>query len=312
MSAGKKKKSAARQSLTSSEVVRRVQGDHGIVGRADEIAQLFTALAAGRNALIEGPVGVGKTVLAQAVADVMGRKVIRVDGDSRFTEQKLTGWFDPSLVLKKGYSNKTFVAGPLVSAMEEGAILFINELNRMPEAVQNVLLPAIDEQLVQVPQLGEIRAAEGFLVVATQNPREFVATSHLSEALMDRMEWVQLSYQSFEEERDIAKAASHFTDEPFASWAVALVRLTRSHPKIKRGASIRAAIAVLQMLARFPKEELGEEAFWKVVRLALPTRIELNTAEFEGNYDQQVETILRDLWDELKKNSPVSSPTLSH
>jgi MoxR-like ATPase len=284
-----------------------------IIGRKAEIRQLRTALNAGRNVLIEGPVGVGKTVLAQAVANALGRKVIRVDGDSRFTEQKLTGWFDPSLVLKKGYTEKTFVAGPLVEAMRAGAILFINELNRMPEAVQNVLLPAIDEQIVQIPQLGEVRAKKGFLVVATQNPREFVATSHLSEALMDRMEWVQLQYQTFEEEREIAGKASGFAQEPFLSWAVALVRLTRSHPKIKRGASIRAAIAVLQMLETRAAEGAIEEGdFWNAVKLALPTRVELNTAEFEGGYEHQIETILRDLWDELKKNSPVSSVTLSH
>lgn len=309
MSAKQKK---AEKKISANDTIAVVRARHRIVGREDEMLQLWTAVSAGRNALIEGPVGVGKTVLAQAIAEVLGRKVIRIDGDSRYTEQKLTGWFDPSLVLKKGYSAKTFVAGPLVNAMSEGAILFINELNRMPEAVQNVLLPAIDEGLVQIPQLGDIRASKGFLVIATQNPREFVATSHLSEALLDRMEWVQLQYQSFDEEREIAKQAASFGEEPYLSWAVALVRLTRKHPKIKRGASIRAAIAILQMLSGQSLAELDENVFWKVVKLALPTRIELNTAEFEGGYDQQVETILRELWDELKKNSPASSLSLSH
>jgi gas vesicle protein GvpN len=295
---------------SAKEAVEAARSRFGIVGRDLEMAQLWTALAAGRNVLVEGPVGVGKTVLAQALASVLGRAMIRVDGDSRFTEQKLTGWFDPAVVLKAGYSAKSFAAGPLVSAMKEGAILFINELNRMPEAVQNVLLPAIDEGLVQIPQLGEIRAREGFLVIATQNPREFVATSHLSEALMDRMEWVRLDYQSFDEEREIARRASGFDDEPYLTWAVGLVRLTRSHPKIKRGASIRAAIAILKMLQA--RGVLGEEAFWTCVRLALPTRIELNTAEFEGGYDRQIEAILRELLDELKKNPSTTSATLSH
>jgi MoxR-like ATPase len=305
--------SKAKKTLSAKDVVSKVQKNHHIIGRESEILQLWTAVASGRNALIEGPVGVGKTALAQAVAHVLGQRVIRVDGDSRFTEQKLTGWFDPSLVLKKGYSEKTFIAGALVEAMREGAILFINELNRMPEAVQNVLLPAIDEGLVHVPQLGDIKAKPGFLVVATQNPREFVATSHLSEALMDRMEWVQLNYQSFEEEREIAKQASEFKSEPYVSWAVAIVRLTRSHPKIKRGASIRAAIAILQMLAgRAASQKLAEEDFWQVLKLALPTRIELNTAEFDGGYERQIDIILNELRDELKKNSPMTSLSISH
>lgn len=301
------KKPSPRKPLSEQEVVGRVQAEYRIVGREHETRQISAAISAGRNVLIEGPVGVGKTVLAQAVAGVLGRKVIRVDGDSRFTEQKLTGWFDPALVLKKGYSEDAFVPGPLVEAMQEGAILFINELNRMPEAVQNVLLPAIDESIVNVPQHGTLRAAPGFLVVATQNPREFVATSHLSEALMDRLEWVMLDYQSFEEEREIARRVSGFDGEPYLSWATGLVRLTRSHPKIKRGASVRAAIALLQILAAKLRTgssgTIDEGGFREAARLALPTRIELNAGELDGAYEQQVGFVLRELWEQLKKNS---------
>ena len=117
-----------------------------------------------------------------------GRRTIRVDGDDRFSESRLAGWFDPPLVLRLGYGKDAFVAGPLVRAMREGSVLFLNELNRLPEAAQNLLLPALDEGLVEVPHLGEVRAAEGFQVVATQNPAEYVATGHLSEALRDRFE----------------------------------------------------------------------------------------------------------------------------
>ena len=159
---------------------------------------------------------------------------------------------------------------------------------------------------------GEVRAKEGFLVIATQNPREFVATSHLSEALMDRMEWVQLQYQSFDEERAIAKTVSGVEGEPFLSWAVALIRMTRSHPKIKRGASIRAAIALLEILAAKGKSSPTELDFWDAAKLALPTRIEMNAAELDGNYEQQVEGVLRELLDEIKKKPQVGSMNLSH
>lgn len=154
-----------------------------IIGREKEILELKKVIGLNRNILIEGPVGVGKTFLVQQILNDLKKKFERVDGDTRYTEQKLTGWFDPPIVLKKGYSKESFIEGPLVNAMKNGRILFINELNRMPEAVQNILLPAMDERRIAMPKLGELEAKLGFCVIATQNPREFTATHALSEAL---------------------------------------------------------------------------------------------------------------------------------
>jgi len=65
-------------------------------------------------------------------------------------------------VIERGYGPEAFLPGPLVEAMTTGGLLLVNEINRLPEGVQNVLLPAIDERLVVVPRLGSIRAREGF------------------------------------------------------------------------------------------------------------------------------------------------------
>ena len=132
-----------------------------MIGRTQEMAAAHAVLGGGRHLLLEGPVGSGKTTLALAVCHALGRQTVRVDGDDRFTEGRLAGWFDPPLVLVRGYCEEAFVPGPLVRAMREGRVLFLNELNRLPEAAQNLLLPALDEGLVQVPHLGQVRAAEG-------------------------------------------------------------------------------------------------------------------------------------------------------
>ncbi len=271
-----------------------------LIGRTSEAARIRACLGVGRNVLLEGPVGVGKTVLALSIAREIGRPVFRIDGDSRYSEQKLTGWFDPPAVIRKGYGEETFVPGPLVEAMRSGGILFINELNRLPEGVQNVLLPAIDERMISIPRLGVIQADPAFRVIATQNPKEFVATSHLSEAILDRFELSTLDYQSLDEEREMVsrrvRALFGDSEDPaVTARAVSVVRATRAHPRIKRGASVRAAMAVSELAHALRKAgSTPEAAFLSALQLALPTRIELVREVGSGAKDEMA-TLLQEL-----------------
>jgi len=271
----------------------RWKQEQGIIGRDRESRLSLAVLQARRHLLLEGPVGVGKTFLAQALSRYLGRALYRVDGDERYSEQKLTGWFDPPLVLKVGYTRESFRRGPLLDAMEGGGILFINELNRMPEAVQNVLLPALDERLLAVPHLGTVRAGGPFQVVATQNPNEFVATSHLSEALRDRFEWIPLDYQPRPDEIEIVLRQTGVADRSLIEAAVDLVRLTRTDPRIRRGASVRAAISMVEIAAALGGSAHLEEA----AALALPTRIQLRE-EQQGSAAE----LVRELAAGVKKN----------
>src|SRR4030042_1597962 len=133
-------------------VIKRI---YGIVGRERELELALAAVRSGRHLMIEGPVGVGKTILAIAVARHLGRAVLRVDGDERYTEQKLAGWFDPPVVLEKGYIQDAFVPGPLTEAMRSGGGLFVNEVNRWPGGAHTTPLPAMDEGMIDVPKVGE-------------------------------------------------------------------------------------------------------------------------------------------------------------
>ena len=153
-------------------------------------------------------------------------------------------------------------------------------------------------------------------MVATQNPREFVATAHLSEALLDRMEWVHLDYQSFEDECEIVRnaVADLGNLESHVKMAVALTRLTRSHPKIKRGASVRAAIAVLKVLRGLVgTRSITTEDLWSAIKVAFPTRIELSASENQKEFEVECDTVLRELFEELKKNSNIPlNPSMTH
>jgi len=274
--------------------IEKIQREHGIVGREDELMTALAVLSAGRHLLLEGPVGVGKTPVALAACPHLGRSTVRVDGDDRYSESKLTGWFDPPLALKQGYGEDSFFPGPLVEAMRSGGVLFINELNRMPESVQNVLLPALDERLVGVPHIGEVRAAEGFQVVATQNPVEYVATGHLSEALRDRFEHLALAYQDVAEEEAIVVAETGCRDEALVRTAVRLVRATRLHPRFRKGASVRAAIATVAIADRLRAAatsggDSDREILRRAAEAALTTRVDLRDdidADFGAALDE--------------------------
>jgi len=252
--------------------VQEIQRAFKVVGRRSELEKALAAIRVGRHLLIEGPVGVGKTIIASAVCNYLKRPVYRVDGDERYTESKLTGWFDPPIVLQKGYVKEAFIPGPLTMAMENGGVLFINELNRMPEGVQNVLLPAMDELRIEIPKIGTIKAEPGFVIIATQNPREFVATSSLSEALRDRFELISLDYQNEGEEVEIVRVNTGIDNDDLIKHCVRIVRMTRSHPDIRRGASVRAAMSIAMLALQLGGDR---DAISKACHMALPTRIEL-------------------------------------
>jgi MoxR-like ATPase len=284
---------------TQVQKILKALEKEGLVGRESEVEALIHCVQTGKHVLLEGPVGVGKTFLVSAVAKLLSKEVVRVDGDSRYTEHKLTGWFDPPTVLKKGYGPESYFDGPLARALRSGSILFINELNRMPEGVQNVLLPALDEGRIEVPRIGTLLAKAGFTVIATQNPREFVATSHLSEALLDRFELITLGYQSEEEERKILQGATvygKYPDDQLLEWSLQLVRATRHSALFKRGASIRAGISLFDLASGFGG---GWEGLFRAAMLALPTRVELS----EDGVDLGFKTALEQAAEQAKKKS---------
>ena len=257
-------------------IINRLQKDYSIIGRREELKSSLIAAKAGKHILLEGAVGVGKTTIALAVASHLQRKVIRIDGDERYTEQKLAGWFDPPLVLSKGYTPDSFIYGPLATAMIDGAILLINELNRMPEGTQNVLLTAMDEKIIYIPKFGKIDAREGFLIIATQNPEEYIGTSQLSEALKDRFICITLDYQSEEDEINIVNLRSKCSNPDIINVAVKVTRATRDNEEIRRGSSIRGAIDLADLFYESHNNFTDNVDDWlECAKLSFLTKIEL-------------------------------------
>ena len=270
------------------ESVVAIKKKFHIVGRTSELMRSLAAKAAGRHILLEGPVGVGKTEIAHALAAYLNTEFVRFDGDERYHPDKLVGHFDPPVVLEKGYSFDSFVSGPLIRAMNSGAILFANEINRCPESTQNVLLSAMDEARIVIPKLGEVNAKDGFFIIATQNPVEFIATTPLGEAIKDRFVWIRLDYQNANEEREIVAAKLKEAPQDLVDYSVSIIRETRISPKLRRGASIRGAIDLASIIFEF--EEQNIQTWIDISIMALATKIEL-----EDGIEEKIETVIEEI-----------------
>lgn len=244
----------ASSSMADSSSLRSALSDQ-VVGRQREIELVLAALAADRHVLLEGPPGTGKSTLLRAVAQSLKIGFEFVEGNAELTPARLVGHFDPARVLSDGYDPSVFVDGPLVTAMRDGSLLYVEEINRIPEETLNVLITVMSEGELHVPRLGRIAAGQGFRLVAAMNPFDAVGTARISGAVYDRVCRVAMSYQSAEEESDIVRkntSSSPVSDE-WLSKVVEVVRRTRSHGDLRVGSSVRGAVDLAKVAVSLAK-----------------------------------------------------------
>jgi hypothetical protein len=129
-----------------------------VVARIREAEVVAAALSAGRNVLLEGPPGTGKPTLLRAPADGAGVPLVLVEGNAELTPARLVGHHDASRVLTEDYRPENFVPGPLTRAMTDGAVLYVEEFNRVPEETMNVLPGVLSEREMHVPRYGRVTA----------------------------------------------------------------------------------------------------------------------------------------------------------
>lgn len=248
-----------------------------IVGREKEIKAILAALEARKHILLEGPPGTSKTTMLRHIAKATGRSLYIIEGNIDLTPAKLIGHFNPSLVMKDDYRPEYFVKGPLVRAMEEGGILYLEEFNRMPADVCNVLISPMEERELNIPRYNTVKALQTFTVIAAQNPYDDVGTVRVSRAFMDRVCRIRVDYQSEDEEREIVSLRTGSTDDKLIEFAVKIVRATRSHPDLKLGASVRAAIDIVDIAANLLNLGFGrDEALTQAAVMAAVGRVWLS------------------------------------
>ncbi|MFI0396123.1 AAA family ATPase [Paracoccus jiaweipingae] len=190
------------QTLTARLARARASVEQRFVGQHDVVEQVLAAILSGGHALLVGQPGLGKTMLVDTLATVLGLDQARI----QFTPDLMPADILGSEVLDsddQGRRHFRFVEGPVFTRL-----LMADEINRASPRTQSALLQAMQEG--QVTVAGQHRPlGRPFHVLATQNPIEQEGTYPLPEAQLDRfLLQVEVGYPDRDTERDILLATT--------------------------------------------------------------------------------------------------------
>ncbi len=310
----------------------------GFFGSPELKEAMLAVLVSGRHLLLEGPPGIGKTTVARIIAkllpptlvvdgcryvchpdrpacsDCAGKKklkakkitglqrFVRVQGSPEMMPEDLIGDIDPVLAMKLGiHDPRAFTPGKIQKAHRK--ILFVDELNRVPQRTQNTLLQVLEEGVTTLAGF-DIEVQVDTLVVATENPEEFAGAERISETLADRFERLAISYPTLEEEVAILDMyAKNLEKVAFApelkERVVRVAQYARTLDDLDRPPSVRSSLSIYEQAQALAKLERRDTVKLcdvdKASRSVLKGRVSVSG---ESRYYEEPERLIDKIVDE--------------
>ncbi len=247
---------------TSAALRRLIDNvEHVITGEREAVEAVAVCLFAEGTLLLEGVPGVGKTMLARAIAASIDGTFSRVQATPDLLPSDLTG----ISIYDQALREFRFVAGPIFAH-----VVLVDEINRTTPRTQSALLEAMEERQVTVENVTH-KLPEPYLLIATQNPIEHHGTYPLPEGQLDRFTMaVVIGYPDRDSAQEIVRrqmlhhpiedlrpvltadeALAHqravrtvHVDAAIVDYVVMVVQATRAHTEVALGASPRSMLAL--------------------------------------------------------------------
>jgi MoxR-like ATPase len=238
-----------------------------VVGAESSIRALVVALVAHGHVLVQGVPGLGKTLLAKSLAKALGGEFKRIQGTPDLMPSDIIGVH----IYDDAKGEFVFRPGPLFAD-----VVLVDEINRTGPKTQSALLEAMEERQVSVDRAVFPLPAD-FLVLATQNPREFEGTYPLPESQLDRfMLRIDVEYPAREAEGEIlarygarlsathsptqdigliqrsllqdarSQAEAIHVSDALTAYVLDLARASRENQRVSLGLSTRGALALIK------------------------------------------------------------------
>ena len=262
---------------------------------------LFLAMRLGRPVLLEGEVGVGKTEVAKALAEVFERRLIRLQCyEGIETNQALYEWdyarqmlqiralsglgteLDDDAAVDKLFGPKFLLERPLLEAIRcgDGAVLLIDEVDRADDEFEAFLLELLSDYQITIPEIGTIRAEAPPLVVLTSN-----RTRELHDALKRRCLYHWVGYPTAEREVEIVLIREPGVSKGLADKVVAAVHRLREL-ELNKPPGVAETIDWVRSLDVLGATELDAQAVEDTIGAVIKERDDLDIVH--DNLDQVI------------------------